>query len=101
VSVPVPSTRPALKTAEPPEPGAIVPRAAGATLHATLAGDVLPYASLAAARSLRVPCATTLAWLGVTASATVGPATIVTTWVAAVTPAPDAVTVCRPASVSR
>ena len=101
VTVPAPSSRPALNVTTPPWRRTNVPSAAGETLQFTPVGTAFPNASVAAAVNRASPRARSSRRLGVTAMRAVGPATIVSSVVACVVPGAAAVNVARPARVSR
>ena len=101
VTVPVPSSRPAVKTARPRSSTVTEPSAAGVTRQRTVAAVGLPNSSVDAAWRRTVPRARTCADAGVTASFAAGPAATEIVCVPAVTPVADAVSVWLPARVSR
>jgi len=101
VTVPAPSSRPAVKTARPRSSTLTEPSAAGVTRQRTVVPVGLPNSSVEVVRRPRVPRAGTWAEVGVTASFAVGPAATEIVCVPAVTPVADAVSVWGPARVSR
>ena len=101
VTVPLPSTRPALKVTAPPRPRTNVASAVGATLHVRFAGVAFPKLSTASPVNVNSPRARTSRESGVTEMRVAAPATTVTSREACVVPGASAVTVATPARVSR
>ena len=101
VTVPAPSSRPAVKTARPRSSPLTEPSAVGVTRQRTTVAAGLPNSSVEVARRPTVPRARTWADAGVTASFAAGPAATEIVCAPAVTPVADAVSVWVPARVSR